>query len=564
MENILNIIKNIGVGRLIVLFASILLLLGIFAVIILRVSSPPMSLLYGGMEEKEAAGIAARLESLSVPFEIKGGSIYVPQNKVSELRLKVAGEGLVGTSTTGYEIFDKGSTFGTTSLVQNINSRRAMEGELSRTIASLPAVSSARVHLVMPKRKLFAKSQDKPSASVVINLGSRLLDDSQVQSITHLVAAAVPGLTPENVTVVDNRGQLLSNGKKSQANVMNNQAKMRRQIEEGYETSVTRMLERITGPNKVSVKVSADMNFDRLEENSEIFNPEQQVVRSEQRTEEVGSAKSKSGSPAVGVSGNVPGQGVEGSSIGSEENNNKTDETINYEIGKVIRHYIKEGGTVKKLSVAVLVEGKYTGLEGDKAYVPYSEEELSKFTKLVKTSIGFNEERGDKVEIIDMAFTQIESTEIEQPLLTKADYFRIGEYVVMVLGMILIIFMVIKPILKAAFSTKSSPAVGAAMQAAGQAPAQATTPGEATPVMMPDGTVATPGAGTVPVTNPDGSISMIKAEEEPAESLIDIEAVEGKVKESSIKKVIEIIDQYPDESVNVIRGWMTSEGIEGE
>lgn len=550
MNKLLSAIKTLGVARASLLVGATLVMVILFAVLLTRITTPPMALLYGGMEAKEASAVASRLENMAIPYEVRGDSLYVPQNKVSELRLKVAGEGLVGASNVGYEVFDKTSSFGTTSLVQNLNARRALEGELSRTIMSLPTVNHARVHIVMPKKKLFAREKQKSSASVTLNIGSRIMSDEQIQSITHMVAAATPGLSPENVTIIDTRGNLLSSGNKSQANVMSTQGKIKRQIEQEYENSITRMLEHVVGPNKVNVKVTAVMDFDRIEENSELYDPEKQVVRSEQRTEDTSSAKESTGTQAAGASANIPGQEVGGGSAGSESNQASANEVINYEISKTIRHYVREGGHITKLSAAVLVEGHRIVEDGFEKYVPYPEQDIEKFKKLVQTAIGYSEDRGDTVEIIDMAFAQIEQEDTpEPPMFTKDDYFRLGEYGLTFLAIMLIFFMVIKPIIKAAVpSSEKNEEIELAMSTAGE------------PIMSPDGNQMTMAqAQAAGVTNiapvaPAPQVGTI-----PGESLIDLDKVEGQVKESSIKKVIEILDEFPEESVNVIRSWMAAD-----
>lgn len=552
MDKIIRVIKTLGVVRVSLLIGALLVMLTLFALLITRITTPPMALLYGTMETKEAAAVATRLEALAVPYEVRGDSIYVPQDKVSELRLKVAGEGLVGASSVGYEVFDKTSSFGTTSLVQNINARRALEGELSRTIMSMPSVNNARVHIVIPKKKLFSKDEQKASASVTLNIGSRIMSDEQIQSITHMVAAATPDLSPENVTIIDTRGNLLSSGNKSQANIMGTQGKIRRQIEQEYENSITRMLEHVVGPNKANVKVTAVMDFDRVEENSELYDPDRQVVRSEQRTEDVANSKENSGNQAAGVSANIPGQGVNGGASGSESNQTSANEVINYEVSKTIRHYVREGGQIEKLSVAVLVEGHRVFENGFERYVPYSEADIEKFKTLVETAIGFNTGRGDTVEIIDMAFAQIEEEDVPvPPMFTKADYFRMGEYGMTFIAILLIFFMVVKPIMKAATNIQERDNENApAMTEAGQ------------PIMAPDGTPMTMAQAKA------ARVSNIVAPQQVGsiigESLIDLDKVEGQVKESSIKKVIEILDEFPDESINVIRSWMASDALPPE
>lgn len=533
-----------GAARIAMLVVAVVMLIGLISMIAVRGNAPDYGIVYGGLNEQEQAKIAQTLDALNVDYQVRSGGVYVPKNRIPELRLKIAGEGIVGSSTAGYEIFDSQSSFGTTSLVQNINARRALEGELARTINSLPSVASSRVHLVMPKKKLFSRERIEPTASVTVNIGTRILNDEQVQSITHMVAASVPGLTPDNVTIIDNRGNMLSSGNKSQSNMMNMQQKVQRQVETEYEHSIKRMLEKVVGPNKANVKVTAELNFDSIEEESEIFDPEKQVVRSEQRSEDRMNATQTQPNQAAGASANIPGQEVGGGQAGSNEERQSAEETINYEISKTVRRHVHSGGAIKQLSVAVLVEGHYSNEDGIQKYVAYDENDIAKFETLVKTAIGYDEERGDLVEIIDMPFAQIEEETIEEPLFTKDDYFMIAEYALIAIAIFLLIFMIIKPILKATLPKNNE--VDSAMS--GEAAASGATAGG-------------PGAPAINIqgmeTAPDGTpVNLPTNEIVDSDSMIDLESVEGQVRESSIKKVVKIITENPEESTNVIRGWL--------
>lgn len=525
MDNIMNIIRNLGTTRLITIAVITVFMLGFFFTVLNRVNTPNMSLLYGNLEAAEAGQIVNRLQALNVPYEVRGESqIWVPDNIAAQMRLQMAGEGLVGGSTRGYEIFDNGSSFGTTSLVQDINARRALEGELARTITSMPAIRSTQVHLVMPKRELFSRSQTKPTAAVKVDTSDRVLSEEQVNAIVHLVAAAVPDLSPESVTLVDQRGKLLSSGKAGQsvAGALDANSKYRANLEGRLEQQLTDMLTRVVGAGKVSVQVTADINFDRVEENAELFDPEQQVARSEQRSEERRNAQSTQPTPPVGLSANVPGQNPEGYSVGQSENTIHENETVNYEISRTVRRSVREGGSVKRLSVAALVEGNYADVDGERQYVPLTEETRQKLTTLIRSAIGFDEERGDTVQVVDMPFEGLPTEEAYvEPFLSKAQIMRLIEYGLLFTGLLVMVFFVLRPILKAA-------------QKGGQQKAAAEA-------------VAT-GGGAAAVHTLD-----------EAETMIDLDKVEGRVRESTVRKVGEIIEAYPEESINVIRGWMAPE-----
>ena len=528
MDGFNSFIKNIGVARLIAMGLVFIMLVGFMLAVSSRLSQQNMALLYGGLEASEASEIVNRLAALDVKYEVRGeNQIYVPQARVGVLRLQMAGEGLVGNSTTGYEIFDNTSSFGTTALVQDINARRALEGELARTIVSIPVVKGARVHIVLPKRQLFSRNQTEASASVTLNIGSRMLEDEQVNSIVHLVAAAVPDLSPKKVTVVDNRGNLLSSDTSASEETGTNSAasRFRTKLEAEYEASITRLLERVVGQGNVIAKVNADVNFDRVEENAEIFNPEQQVVRSEQRMEEQSNAENTEPGPPAGLSANVPGQDPQGFQVSRTESDGRTEETINYEISRTVRTFVREGGEIENLSVAVLVEGDYTTIDGEEQYVPMADVTREKLEALVKRAIGFSEKRGDTIELIDMPFEAIEGADMyEPPLFTREDILRLTEYGLLFAGLLLILLFVVRPILKA-----SQKANQAERNAANMQNLEASPKGD----------------------------SIAEGVEE--ETMIDLAKVEGRVRESTIKKVAEIIDNNPEQSVSVIRSWLAPE-----
>ena len=521
MESLTNIIKTLGVSRLVTMAVVLILLIGMMIAVSTRVADQNMSLLYGGLEAREAGEIATRLDAMAVKYNVRGDSqIFVPQDQVGRLRMQLASEGLVGNSTAGYEIFDETSSFGTTALVQDINARRALEGELARTITSLPVVKGARVHIVMPERQLFSRNQTEATASVTINLANRLLEDGQIQGIVQMVAAAVPNLSPNNVTVVDNRGKLLSalgetGGQQSGGSPAD---QFRKKLEDEYAQRIIQMLERVVGRGAVSAKVSARVNFDRVEENSEIFNPDEQVARSEQVSEQrTENERVAPGAPA-GLAANVPGGAEDGGTQITRSEDVTFDETINYEISRTVRNLVREGGEVEGLSVAVLVEGDYITVDGERQYVPLSNERKQQLEALVRTAIGFDVGRGDEIELIDMPFKEMEEIEmVEPPLLSKEDILRLIEYGLLFLGFIMIMLFVVRPVLKAV-----------------KPPAPAERP-----------------------VNTGKSSGDVEVEENEGETMIDLAKVEGRVRESTINKVAEIIDSNPEQSVSVLRGWLS-------
>jgi flagellar M-ring protein FliF len=531
-----KIVQQLGAQKLIMMVILSVSMIVAFSVVSMRLAEPNMQLLYGGLAPKEASMIADKLATLAVKYEIRGESnIYVPEDKVGELRLKVAGEGLVGNSIKGYEVFDNSSSFGTTSLVQNINARRALEGELARTIMSLPSVNNARVHLVIPKKRLFMKENIKTTASVVLNVGARVLQDGQINSIMHMVASSVPNLKPEDVSIVDNRGKLLSAGEgETDITKLSNSEKYKAKIEAKYQSQLSNMLETIVGTGKVNVKVSAEVDMSQMEETAEIYDPSTQVVRSEQVSDEEASSKGASNSGLVGTASNLDegnnSNDFSGRNSPATDTQTKSNSTINYEISKTVRHSIKQTGEITKLSVAVVLEGNYTGEGEERKYIPIEQEQLEKIKTLIKTAIGFSKSRGDMVEVVDLPFSEIEELEpVKEEIFSKQEILKIVEYVLLLIGFIVMVLFVIKPILNTTQTVVKS------KLPVRQAPIVAAQSATASQLSAPD------------------------EEEEIEDLLVSVNNVEGKVREASIKKAANIIENHPEESTQVIRRWMLND-----
>jgi flagellar M-ring protein FliF len=291
------------------------------------------------------------------------------------------------------------------------------------------------------------------------------------------------------------------------------------------------MLERVTGPGQVSVRVTADVNLDKVEEQSELFDPTQQVVRSEQTTESTNTSSDGTANPPTGVQGNTPGAAA-GAAGGSNSNENHSETTTNYEISKTVRNLTRAGGEIKKLSVAVLVAAPPAG-EGDKAAAGLTDTQKDKIKDLVQTAIGFNAERGDKVEVVDLPFAAPPEPEaVAEPFLTKAQMLHLAEYALLALALLIVALLVVKPALGTLNKAISTPAA---------------------PLPLPPLQAMAPGAGAAPLDLPAGG----------DESLIDIKRVQGRVRESSVKKVQEVVDQNPEESLAVVRGWMGGASSDG-
>ncbi|MGB0719622.1 MAG: flagellar basal-body MS-ring/collar protein FliF [Bdellovibrionales bacterium] len=543
MDSFLETLKQLGPSRLGIMAAILVGLLMFFVFVSFRVSTPEMKLLYSDLSSEDSGAIAAKLEESAIPFDVSpdGARIIVPADQVGKARLLLAEAGLPNGGSMGYEIFDKDSGFGTTNFVQNIKQVRALEGELARTISSLDTVRSARVHLVLPQRELFSRESRPSSASVYLGLRpGATIEREQILSIQSLVASAVPDLKSSNVTIVDSNGTLLSRGGDELENQLAAKAEdMRRRYESRLTEKIEDQVSKIVGFGNVRATVNAEMNFDRISTNEELYDPETQVVRSSQVTEENNTEREPL-TEDVTVANNLPGVGGDLLADNAPTaQSNRIEEITNFEISKTIRSTVREVGEISKLSVAILVDGRYTtNEEGEKIYEPRPQEEIEKIDALVRSAVGFDEERGDRIEVVNLQFAEVDTDEeaIDERLLfgfEKSDLLDVAEIFTVAIMIILVVILVLQPMVTRLLATES--------------PAQDVDEG-----LEADLLAMRPAAPAL--TGPDGSM-----DDEEEESLIDIQGVAGKVKASTVRKVEEIIENYPNETVSVIRSWMTQE-----
>lgn len=543
--------------------------LAFFIYLTSRLTGPDLALLYADLDSQDSGEIVSRLEQMNVPFNLgpNGTAIYVPSDQVARLRVAMAEEGLPSGGSIGYEIFDRSEGLGTTSFVQNINHLRAMEGELARTIKSIGNVKQARVHLVLPRRELFSRERMEPSASIVVSMrGGRRLDRSQVRAIQHMVAAAVPGLQPQMISIVDNNGTLLARG--ADDGDPQAAATTAEEMRVGYESRLARtveeLLERSVGPGNVRAEVTAEMDFDRVTENAEIYDPDGQVVRSTQTVEETTDSQDSEGADPVTVGNNLPNAGLpEIGAAGSQSRAARTEETVNYEISRTVKTHVREAGFVRRLSVAVLVNGRFvTDEEGEQVYEPRSEQELAQLASLARSAVGYDEERGDTIEVVNMQFVDVNAQLEEQAGylflgLTKVDLMRLAELVVLGVIGILVVLLVVRPMIRRlleAAPAASGAAGGLEMLAdpAGAHPALAGPDGmsgSAAALQQPDG------EGGLPAQLADGAA----AGSGDLDHMIDMNQVEGSVRASALRRISEIVENHPEETVAILRGWLHQE-----
>ncbi|MFO0775874.1 MAG: flagellar basal-body MS-ring/collar protein FliF [Nitrospiraceae bacterium] len=459
------------------------------AAVALWTQQPEMQALFTNLAADDAGAIVDKLKEQKIPYEISAGgtAVLVPGEHVHDLRLQLASAGIPHGGGFGFEIFDR-TNLGVSDFVQKVNYRRALQGELARTIAQMPEVDRARVHLSIPERRLFTQDQDHTRASVVLAMkGGQTLSKTQVQGIVRLVANSVEGLQAHDVTVVDGHGRLLSGGGGGEdaARLSDSQLEYQRGMEKDIEGRIQTMLERIVGVNKAVVRVSSTLNFRQVETTEERYDPNGQVVRSEQRAQEKASGKNGVSGGVPGVTSNVPpGKDAEPTQSSSTTSQNKN-ETVNYEISRTVSKIVEPIGTVSRLSVAVLVDGKYEGAkaEGDaaeadpaaaKKYVPRTEDELKRIEDIVKKAMGFSAERGDEVQVVNAQFGfGPEEDGAGTEATATASYAQYIRYGVGGFLFLLVLFFVVRPLVNVltAPAPPPTPAPGTALATvAGGAP----------------------------------------------------------------------------------------------
>lgn len=539
MNAMVQSLKELSQIKLAALAGAAVLLIAFFIFISLRVSSPVMSPLYTNLPIEDGSAIVAELEKQAIPYELRanGTQIMAPSDQVLKLRMQMAQLGLPSSgSIVGNEIFDSSEALGTSNFVLNINKLRALEGELSRTIGSFAQIESARVHLVIPKRELFTREKQEPTASVALKMrGATELEKEEIAAIRHLVSTAVPGLKVQRITIVDNRGRLLAKGVDAEGD-MGVLAEEVEQYRIGYESrvrdTIERLIEQSVGFGKVKAEVTADIDFDRVVKNSEKFDPEGQVARSVQGVDENEKSNERKADDNVSVKNNLPDSKADSAAVLNQSETNRSEETTNYEISKETTNQIKETGTVKRLSVAVLVDGIYTtDKDGNQVYQPRSKEELGQVEDLVRSAIGFNADRGDEVRVVNMQFVDNQDVmTVEGPLdWLKNDLDNIIQTLVLGGVAILAILLVIRPLVNRAI--------------------------EAAELAQQEEQFELDAIGGPSIA---GRLADMSGEE-GEEDMINIDRIQGKVKSSTYRKINDLIEKHPEETLTILRQWSFAE-----
>ena len=439
-------------SRKIALAAVAALTLSLFALIIVQARTADYQLLYGNLADADASAVISWLKGQNIPYQLdnNGHTILIPVKNVHETRLTLASLGLPQGSGVGFEIFDKQS-FAITDFVQKINYSRALQGELSRTIASLGPVETARVHLALPEKRLFKEQQQPATASVIIKLApGKRLNDPQIEGIVHLVSSSIEGLAPQHITIIDQNGNVLSRlGERGMAgNLSPDMLEFQMQVEQRLEGRAQALLDKSLGARNAMVRVSATLDFSKTEKTEETFDPEEPVIRSEQVSEDKSGSEIVGGIP--GVQSNLEGNTAQVS--GSTPPSSRSQRTTNYEISKVVSKTINPVGTVSKLSVSVLVADKTVpAKDGEGAGTESrSQAELKALETMVASALGLDPVRGDKIEVTSMPFLgATEDADSEEGTGSRLyPYVPFIRYGLLALGGLLLYFVLIRPLMK--------------------------------------------------------------------------------------------------------------------
>ena len=552
MNQMLEGLKALGLARLIAMGAVALGLLSLLAVLVLRGGTERMALLYADLDLRESGQVVEQLTRQRIPYQIgaQGAQILVPADQVARARVLLAKDGLPSSGSIGYEIFDRNDGLTTTQFQQKISETRAMEGEIARTIRTLQGVRAVRVHLVLPRREPFARERQDAQASVVLSMsGAARPDREAVQAILTLVAAAVPGLRAQSIAIVDSRGTVLARAGEATGPTVTAQSaeEIRRATELRLSHAVEEMLESSLGARRVRAEAAVEMDFERINETQERYDPEGQVPRSTQSV--TSSNRNTESNAAVGAQNNLPNADAGASRTGSQEA--RQEETTNFEIGRTVRTLIHEQPQIRRISLAVMVDGtEAPGPDGKKLWRARPDEEIARIASLVKSVIGFNEERGDQVQVVSMRFASAEDDVAPDSggllgfRLEKSDFMRLAETLVIGLIGVLALLSVLRPmVVRLTHGMGAIAGPGGALAAIVGAPDSARTAlGGAVPAALPAG------------AQMEAAVALLEDN-----SMINIANIEGQLRASSIRRIGELAEKHPEETLTIVRGWMARE-----
>lgn len=538
-------LQRFGIGRLTVLLgvaAGVTIALVYF---VLRVGQAPDALLYSNLDLQEASEVTTALDAAGIKYSSKGdgSTIFVSRDEVGEARMLVAGKGLVTSGSVGYEIFDSQSVLGQTEFQQNLNEKRALEGELARTILTMRGINSARVMIALPRRELFQSDATEPTASVVVGVSGGQLTGAQVQAIRNVIASSVPNLKPEKVTLTDTSNRTLAAGSDSEGFSAASAQDAQETTEARLQARIMDIVEGVVGVGGARVQVTADIDHSRSTTQEQRYDPDGQVVRSTATNGTESTSTEPTADGGATATNNIPGGEVPAAGAAGSRDTAST-ETTNYEISNTTTTTVKEAGEIKRLAVSVAVDGRWTPAAngGAPTYAARTPAEIEQIKTLVAAAVGIDEARGDKIEVLNTRFNRdlavVGGEEAASPLLdfTKNDIMRGVELLVLLITGLLLIFFVLRPLLKSAAGGGGAGAGQLQLAGAGGG-------GGATSLQT---TIMGGAGGVMPQLAPPSEM----------DQRLDIARIEGQVKASSVKKVAEFVEKHPDESTAILRSWV--------
>jgi flagellar M-ring protein FliF len=553
MEGLIDSVRKLGMMRVIMLAGVTLGIIGAF--VWLEMQGPGrgrMTMLASDLDPQSSQQIAGELTNRKIPYRLEGGQIFVPDSDLAAARGIMGATGSATQAITGYEIFDRGNDLTLTDFDQQVKLTRALEGELARTIVSVRGIAHARVHLVLPRREPFAHDRQRAQASVMLSVaGRQSLSAEAVQSVVNLVAAGVPGLRPQDVTVVDSNLHLLvqagdGNDPRAQSG---HEEDIRLKTETRLSQAVELMLERSLGPGHVHAEATIRMNFDKVNETQEKYDPDGSVVRSTQNV--TSNSKTTDKAAAVSLQNNLPNADAGATSTGNQEG--RQEETTNYEIGKTVRAIVHDQPQIERVSLAVMVDGTDTvGADGKHVWKAREAADLEQIVKLVKSAIGFDEKRGDRLEVVSMPFVDamesVDPAPAVRPGKMNADlvtFVQMVAFGVVGFGIIILTARSIFAALNRSSATLSLAGGGTAQIGAAGSAAAGGQPGGMLSIEQSAGEVA--------------RVAGVAAAEDDEDSLV-MNNIQGQIRGSSIRKVLHLVDQHPDTTLGIIRGWLATDG----
>lgn len=552
MKGLLDSIRKLGMVRVAMLVGVTLGIIGAFAW--LEIQGPSqgrMTVLASDLDTPTAQQITAELSGRQIPYRQDGSRILVPDSDLATARSLLTVNGLSGDNMTGYEIFDRSNDLAVTDFDQQVKLTRALEGELARTIVSVHGILHARVHLVLPQRQPFSHDQLHAQASVMLTVpGREMLSPEAVQSVVDLVAAGVPGLRPQDVTVVDSNLHLLSQAGDG------NDARSKTIMDEGIQhttearlaMAVEMMLEQTLGPGHVHAEASIRMNFDKVKETQEKFDPDGSVVRSTQNVTSNSKTTDKTG--PVSLQNNLPNADA-GAAAAAGTQEGKQEETTNYEIGKTVRAIVHDQPQIERITLAVMVDGTdVVGADGKHTWKPRDQAQLDQITQLVKSAIGFDAKRGDQLDVVSMPFVstldQAEAAPASRPARANRDLVTFLQMIAFgVVGFGIIILTA-----RSIFTALNKPPVG--LTIAG--PAAGGLAGEITDAGTPGATSFQPAPLGIGHTATGNALATVEDDD-----IVTMSNIQGQLRASSIRKVTQLVDRHPDTTLGIIRGWIATD-----